>query len=107
MRTGWGILGIAALVAVMLPAAGCSTACPAIGYVSIIEVIVEGDAEAVREVQLCTDEGCSAPESTAAPAPSVTVSEEWIQLPNGGFSPAPGPSVTRPLLGTAHRTGSR
>lgn len=96
MKAGWGILGVAALMGIMLPAAGCSTACPAIGYVSTIEVIVEGEAEAVDEVQLCTDEGCSAPEPAAAPAPSVIVSEQWVPLPNGGFSPAPEPSIPLP-----------
>ena len=96
MKQGWGILGIATLVAVTLPAGGCSTACPAIGYVSTIEVRVEGDTKAVHEVQLCTDVGCSEPEPTAAPAPSVIVSEHWIPLPGGGFSPAPGPSIPPP-----------
>ena len=96
MKTGWGILGIAVLLAAMLPASVCSTACPAIGYVSTIEVIVEGDTTAVHEVQMCTDEGCSAPEPTAEPAPSVIVSDQWVPLPNGGFSPAPGPSIPPP-----------
>lgn len=109
MKTGWGILGIAALVAVILPAAGCSTACPAIGYVSGLEVIVEGDMAEVAEVQLCTDEGCSAPAPTAAPtpAPSVAVTDEWVQLPGGGFSPAPGPSVPPPSYPDTRYIGSR
>jgi hypothetical protein len=96
MKTGWGILGVAALVAATLPAAGCSTACPAIGYVSTIEVRVEGNTAAVHEVQLCTDEGCSAPEPTPAPAPTVAIAEGWVPLPNGGFSPAPGPGIPPP-----------
>jgi hypothetical protein len=109
MRTGWGILGIAALVAVMFPAAGCSTACPAIGYVSGLEVIVEGNVAAVDEVQLCTDEGCSAPGPTVAPtpAPSVAVTDQWVQLPGGGFSPAPGPSTTPPTYPDTRYIGSR
>jgi hypothetical protein len=69
----WGILRITALAAVILSAADCSeqweplrpeaerpsagTVCPTIGYVSTILVNVEGDAEAVNEVQMCTDEG--------------------------------------------------
>lgn len=57
MKSGRGILGIAALVAATLPAVGCSTACPAIGYVSRLEVTVEGDTAAVEKVQLCTNEG--------------------------------------------------
>jgi hypothetical protein len=107
MKTGWGILGVAALVAVTLPAAGCSTACPAIGYVSTLEVTVQGGAEAVHDVQLCTDEGCSAPEPTAAPAPSIAVTDHWIQLPGGGFSPAPGPSVPPPAYPDTRYIGSR
>lgn len=98
MRTGRGILETAALVAVMLPATGCSTACPAIGYVSTLEVIVEGETDQVDEVQLCADEGCSAPEPTVAPAPapSLAVTDHWVPLPGGGFSPAPGPSIPPP-----------
>ncbi|MCQ6272837.1 hypothetical protein M8J71_20475 [Pseudarthrobacter sp. R1] len=107
MKTGRGILGIAALIAATLPAAGCSTACPAIGYVSGLEVIVEGDVAAVDEVQLCTDEGCSAPGPTAAPAPSVAVTDHWVQLPNGGFSPAPGPSVPPPTYPDTRYIGNR
>ena len=123
MKTGWGILRITALAAVMLPAAGCSepweplgpeadrptagTICPAIGYVSIITVNVKGDTEAVNEVQLCTDEGCSAPGPTAAPAPSVAVSDHYVPLPNGGFSPAPGPSIPPPTYPTAPFLSSR
>ena len=107
MKTGWGILGITALVAVMLPAAGCSTACPAIGYDSGLEVIVEGDTTAIVEVQLCTDEGCSAPAPTAAPAPSLAVTDHWIPLPNGGFSPAPGPSIPPPTYPDTAYIGNR
>lgn len=117
MKTGWGILRITALVAVLLPAAGCAeqhapsqpdagrsstgTVCPAIGYVSTIVVNVEGDVESVNEVQLCTDEGCSAPGPTAAPAPSVAVSDHYVPLPGGGFSPAHGPSIPPPTYPTA------
>lgn len=107
MKTGWGILRIAALVVATLPAAGCNTACPAIGYVSGLEVIVEGDVAAVDEVELCTDEGCSAPEPIAAPAPSLAVTDDWVQLPNGGFSPAPRPSVPPPTYPDAPYIGSR
>jgi hypothetical protein len=123
MKSGWGILKVTALVAVLLPIAGCSeqlghlepdagrssagTVCPAIGYVSTILVSVEGDAEAVNEVQLCTDEGCSAPGPTAAPAPSVAVSDHYVPLPNGGFSPAPGPSIVPPTYPTAPFISSR
>lgn len=107
MKTGRGILGIAALVAATLPSAGCSTACPAIGYVSGLEVMVEGDTAAVEEVQLCTDEGCSAPAPTAAPAPSVSVTDHGVQLPNGGFSPAPGPSVPAPTYPNTPYIGSK
>lgn len=109
MKTGWGILGGIVLLAASLPAAGCSTACPAIGYVSGLEVIVEGDLTVVDEIQLCTDEGCSAPEPTAAPAPapSVAVTDHWVPLPGGGFSPAPGPSIPPPSYPDTRYIGSR
>lgn len=107
MKTGWGILGTAVLLAATLPAVGCSTACPAVGYASGLEVIVEGDVTAVREVQLCTDEGCSAPEPSAAPAPSLAVTDDWVQLPNRGFSPAPRPSVPPPSYPDTPYIGSR
>lgn len=109
MKTDWGILGIAALGAVIVPTAGCSTACPAIGYVSSLKVIAEGDTAAVDEIQLCTDRGCSAPEPTAAPlpAPSVAVTDNWVQLPSGGFSPAPGPIVPPPTYPDNAYLGSR
>jgi hypothetical protein len=123
MKSGWGILRITALVAVMLPAAGCAeprepsepdagrssagTVCPAIGYVSTIMVNVEGEVESVNEVQLCTHEGCSAPGPTASPAPSVAVSDHYVPLPDGGFSPAPGPSIPPPTYPTAPFISSR
>jgi hypothetical protein len=109
MKTGWGILAATALITVTLSAAGCSAACPAIGYVSTLEVIVQGQTGLVDEVQLCTDEGCSAPEPTAAPAPapSVAVNDHWVPLPGGGFSPAPGPSIPPPSYPDTRYIGSR
>lgn len=109
MKTGWGILGIAVLLAATQSATGCSTACPAIGYVSGLEVVVEGDVTAVDEVQLCTDEGCSAPEPTSAPAPapSADVTDHWVPLPGGGFSPAPGPIISPPSYPDTRYIGSR
>jgi hypothetical protein len=98
---------MAALAAVMLPAAGCSTACPAIGYVSVLEVHLEGNNSQVHEVQLCTGQGCSAPAPTVTTAPSVAVSEAWIPLPDGGFSPAPGPSDPPPPYPDAPAHGVR
>lgn len=47
------------LLAVTLATAGCGTACSAVGYVGIITVKLEGNAGAVDEVQLCSDQGCS------------------------------------------------
>ena len=57
MRTGWGILGILMFATPTL--IGCGTACPAIGYIGIITVTIEGDATYVDEMQLCSDLGCS------------------------------------------------
>ena len=102
MKTGWGILGIAALVAATLPTGGCNTACPAIGCITTIEVIDEGDTTAVDEVQLCTDEGCSEPEPATVPAPSIVASEVWVPLPDGGFSPAWAKHAAACLSGLAH-----
>lgn len=107
MRRGWRILGIAAIDAATLPAAGCSTACPAIGYVSGLEVIDKGATAAIDEVTLSTDEGCSTPEPTAAPAQSIAVTDHWVSLPNGGFSPAPGPDPPPPTYPDTPYIGSR
>jgi hypothetical protein len=55
--------------------AGCSTACPAIGWVNSITVELAGDPSGVDTVQLCADGACSElrPEpGTAAPRTVVT-----------------------------------
>ena len=89
MKSGWGILGLFAAVAVgVVPATGCTVvACPAIGYVSTLTVNIEGNIAAVSDVSLCGEIGCSQPEPTAGtPVPKKTVVTE--------FSPEPQPTVT-------------
>ncbi|MEW1810472.1 hypothetical protein AB0284_07160 [Pseudarthrobacter phenanthrenivorans] len=90
MRTGLGILGTGLLLAATLATTGCGTACPAIGYISIITVTVEGNADTVDEVQLCSDQGCSQrlPTHGAAtsipsipPGTSATTSPDHIAQP--------------------------
>lgn len=84
-----------AVCTITLAAGGCSTACPAIGYVSSLEVAVVGGTDRVSDVRLCTDQGCSAawPTPAPTPAPSIAVPDQWVPLPNGGFSPAPEPNA--------------
>lgn len=90
MKTGRGILGI--LLFVTTGVTGCGVACPAVGYITTITVTVEGDATAVDEVQLCSDQGCSqrlpaeepaVPIQTVAPEPSATVSPP--RVPHAAF----------------------
>lgn len=77
MRRAWGLLVRPAvlILAVCIPVASCSTACPAIGWVNSITVELAGDVSRVDTVQLCADGACSElrPESgTAAPRIVVT-----------------------------------
>jgi hypothetical protein len=95
MRKGWGILGIIAL-ALCSATTGCSTACPAIGYISTVEVHLEGNAGAVNEVQLCNEQGCSQPEPTAGqPVPRRTITTESL---DPRASPAPAVDSPPPNL---------
>lgn len=59
--------------ALTLSLAGCSTACPAIGYISVLTV----DADAYGDdvfVQLCVPGGCSpAPDGSETPSSDPTV----------------------------------
>lgn len=77
MRRVWGLIVLQAvlMLAVCIPVAGCSTACPAIGWVNSITVELAGDVSRVDAVQLCADGACSEvrPEpGTAAPRIVVT-----------------------------------
>lgn len=93
MRTGLGILGTGLLFAGTLATAGCGTACSTIGYVSVITVKLEGNADAVDEVQLCSDQGCSqrlpAEEEPAVPiqtaAPGSSNSPYPPRVPQAAF----------------------
>jgi hypothetical protein len=99
MKWGWGILGAAALVAVILPSTGCSVVCPASGYASIITVTVEGNATAVDEVQLCSDQGCS--QRLPDYGPAVPMKSVQAGVP-GSNTPTPFIPATPPpaFLGT-------
>jgi hypothetical protein len=57
----WGLIVRPAvlLLAVCAPVAGCSTACPAIGWVNSVTVELTGDVSQVATVQLCADGACS------------------------------------------------
>ncbi|QHK21593.1 hypothetical protein GU243_19960 [Pseudarthrobacter psychrotolerans] len=73
----WGLIVRPAvlMLAVCIPVAGCSTACPAIGWVNSVTVELAGDLSRVDSVQLCADGACSElrPEpGTAAPRIVVT-----------------------------------
>lgn len=77
MRRVWGLLVRPAvlMLAVSVPVASCSTACPAIGWVNTVTVELGGDLMRVDTVQLCADGACSelSPEpGTAAPRIVVT-----------------------------------
>ncbi|WP_165478283.1 hypothetical protein [Arthrobacter sp. S39] len=91
MKSGWGIVGVfAALAIVVMPSAGCTiNACPAIGYIRTLTVNIEGNVAAVSDVSVCNESGCSQPEPTAAsPAPLKSVVTE--------FSPEPQPTASHP-----------
>lgn len=77
MARVWGLIVRPAvlMLAVCIPVAGCSTACPAIGWVNSVTVELAGDLSRVDSVQLCADGACSElrPEpGTAAPRIVVT-----------------------------------
>ncbi|MBT2512862.1 hypothetical protein [Arthrobacter sp. ISL-30] len=97
MKTGWGTVGVAALVASCLQITACDipVACPAIGYVSTITVNLEGDIAGVDEVKVCTAEGCSEPEPMPAPpGPKKTIVPAPVPEPE----PEPEPSLTAPTV---------
>lgn len=98
MKPGWGILNMAVLLVAAVPAAGCSTVCPAVGYASIITVTVAGDNSAVDEVQLCSNLGCSERQADyGLPVPIKTVAPD-TPTPT---ETAPGSTHTpAPFLGT-------
>lgn len=72
----WGLIVRPAvlLLAVCMPVAGCSYACPAVGWVNSVTVELAGDLSRVDTVQLCSEGACSdlRPEPTVAPRIIVT-----------------------------------
>ncbi|MDT0168896.1 hypothetical protein [Pseudarthrobacter sp. BRE9] len=99
MKTGWGILGTGLLLAATLGTVGCSFVCPASGYASIITVNVEGNAAAVDEVQMCSDQGCSQRLPDYAPAIPMKTVQPGVP---GSDTPTPFIPATPPaaFLGT-------
>ncbi|MFC4394688.1 hypothetical protein [Arthrobacter sedimenti] len=99
MRTGWGILGTGLLLAATLANAGCGTACSTMGYVSVITVKLEGNADAVDEVQMCSDEGCSQRLPDYGPAVPMKTVQPGVP---GSDTPTPFIPATPPaaFLGT-------
>jgi hypothetical protein len=96
MRRVWGLLVRPAvlMLAVCIPVAGCSTACPAIGWVNSITVELAGDVARVDTVQLCADGACSElrPEPvTAAPRIVVTTPLDATAQPTPEARPAMAP----------------
>lgn len=92
MHMGRVITGTALLLACGLPTTGCSVVCPASGYAAIITVNVEGNAAAVDEVQLCSDQGCSERQpdhGPAVPVKSVQPTYPGATAPNHAASTTP------------------
>jgi hypothetical protein len=96
MRRVWGLIVRPAvlMLTVCIPVAGCSTACPAIGWVNSVTVELAGDVSRVDIVQLCADGACSElrPEpGTAAPRTVVTTPLDATAQPTPEAQPAMGP----------------
>lgn len=76
MRRVWGLIVRPAvlMLAVCIPVAGCSTVCPAIGWVNSITVELAGDVSRVDTVRLCADGACSELRPVpGTPAPRIVV----------------------------------
>lgn len=71
MRRIVGVVASAVLIALIaVGGSGCS-ACTLIGYISRVDVILEGPAaDEVEHLELCTERGCSALANEATPAPT-------------------------------------
>lgn len=61
MARVWGLVvrPVVFILAVSVPAAGCSNACTAIGWVNAVTVELDGDLSQVSTVQLCDGAECS------------------------------------------------
>jgi plasmid stability protein len=70
-----GLVAVAGLVAAMWLTGCAPSACPAIGWSNTLTVQLDGDASAVDQVQLCTDDGCAPAEEfdPSGPLGQVTV----------------------------------
>ncbi len=82
------------MLAVYIPVAGCSIACPAIGWVNSVTVELAGGVARVDTMQLCADGACSElrPEpGTAAPRIVVTTPLEARASPTPEVQPTMAP----------------
>ncbi|RKR76630.1 hypothetical protein [Frondihabitans australicus] len=100
-------IAAAAIIAVVVVSAHATPefdACPAVGYVTTVDVRIAGDAADVHDVRLCTTGGCSAPAAeaawatpeTGASAPATTPADDGStssipEKPTGPELPAPVP----------------
>jgi len=95
----WLALGAAAVVVAAL--AGCApfgVACPAIGYVSVVEVTLTGDIAAVDAVQFCDDDGQCSGEFPPDPTPTAAT------VPLATSSPMTAPAYTATRVDARHWT---
>ena len=74
------------MLAFGIPVAGCSTACPAIGWVNSVTVELAGDVSRVDAVQLCAEDACS----ELRPEPGTAVPRIVVTTPlDARASPTP------------------
>ena len=91
----WLALGTGAVLVAAL--AGCmplGVVCPAIGYVSVIEVELTGDIAAVDSVQFCDGDGQCSAELPPDPTPRPTTLPMGTTLPMATSSPMTPPAYT-------------
>jgi hypothetical protein len=94
MRRVWGLVVRPAVLtlAVCIPVAGCSTACPAIGWANAITVELTGDLSRVETVQLCADGACSELGPRAAPSAPRSIAPTLVN-PSAPVTPAAQPTT--------------
>jgi len=99
----WLALGTAAVAAAAL--AGCApvgVVCPAIGYVSAVEVELTGDIAAVDQVQFCDDDGQCSGEFPPDSTPTQAGTDDGRPLVTS--TPMPQPAYTATRVAAGHWT---
>lgn len=91
MRRVWGLIirAVVLLMAVGVPSAGCTNACPAIGWVNSVTVELSGDVSRVDSVQLCADGRCS----ELSPEPGTAAPRVVETMPPGPTAPVTKPAT--------------